>query len=182
MILLVLSLLAIPFISAIIGALLGYAAIYLKVESDPMVESIVALLPSGQCGQCGYPGCRQAAVAMAGGEAAVTICSPGGSMVAQRIAALLGVNLEDNGPQGPVVAAIAAPDCDGCGRCLKQCAFDAIVGATRQLHGVLSEDCTGCGACLAACPNSCISLYADPHLTPAVVKPGLPLRQEADYA
>ncbi|CPR20050.1 RnfABCDGE type electron transport complex subunit B [Brenneria goodwinii] len=179
---LILTLLAIPLISAMIGALLGYASIYLKVESDPMIDSIAALLPSGQCGQCGYPGCRQAAIAIAGGEAAVTICSPGGNMVAQRIADLMGINLDDSGTQGPMVAVIVPQRCDGCGRCSKQCAFDAIVGATRQLHGVLSEDCTGCGSCVSACPNNCIQLYADPHLTPAVAKPGLPLRQEPDYA
>ncbi|MBJ7220846.1 MULTISPECIES: RnfABCDGE type electron transport complex subunit B [unclassified Brenneria] len=179
---LLLSLLVIPLISAMIGALLGYAAIYLKIDSDPMVESIVAILPSGQCGQCGYPGCRPAAIAIASGEAAVTICSPGGNRVAQRIAALMGVNLDNDGTQGPKVAVIAPQTCDGCGRCLKQCAFDAIIGATRQLHGVLSEDCTGCGACVAACPNNCIDLQADPHLTPAIAKPGLPLRQEPDYA
>lgn len=179
---LILTLLAIPLVSALIGALLGYAAIYLKIDSDPMVDNIAALLPNGQCGQCGYPGCRQAAVAMASGEAAVTICSPGGQIVAQRIAALMGVKLDESGARGPMVAVIAAPDCDGCGRCLKQCAFDAIVGATRQLHGVLSEDCTGCGSCVSACPNHCIQLYADPHLTPIVAKPGLPLRQEPHYA
>ncbi|QTF08425.1 RnfABCDGE type electron transport complex subunit B [Brenneria izadpanahii] len=179
---LLLSLLAIPLISAMIGALLGYASIYLKIESDPLVDSIAALLPSGQCGQCGYPGCRQAATAMASGDAPVTICSPGGNMVAQRIAALMGINLDENSVQGPMVAAIVPQTCDGCGRCLKQCAFDAIVGATRQLHGVLSEDCTGCGSCVAACPNDSIQLYADPHLTPVVVKPGLPLRQEPNYA
>ncbi|MCG8707809.1 RnfABCDGE type electron transport complex subunit B [Brenneria sp. 4F2] len=179
---LLLTLLAIPLVSALIGALLGYAAIYLKIDSDPMVDNIAALLPNGQCGQCGYPGCRQAAIAMASGEAAVTICSPGGGVVAQRIAALMGVNLDESSVQGPMVAMIAAPDCDGCGRCLKQCVFDAIVGATRQLHGVLSEDCTGCGSCVGACPNHCIQLYADPHLTPTVAKPGLPLRQEPHYA
>ncbi|MEC5320300.1 RnfABCDGE type electron transport complex subunit B [Brenneria populi subsp. brevivirga] len=179
---LILTLLAVPLVSAVIGALLGYAAIYLKIDSDPLVDDIAALLPNGQCGQCGYPGCRQAAAAMASGEAAVTICSPGGQAVVQRIAALMGVSLDENSVQGPMVALIAASDCDGCGRCLKQCAFDAIVGATRQLHGVLSEECTGCGSCVSACPNGCIQLYADPHLTPAIAKPGLPLRQEPHYA
>ncbi|MCV9877455.1 RnfABCDGE type electron transport complex subunit B [Brenneria izbisi] len=179
---LILTLLALPLISAIIGALLGYAAIYLKIESDPMVDSITALLPSGQCGQCGYPGCRQAAVAMASGEAAVTICAPGGNAVAQRIAALMGVSLDDSETQGPMVAMINPERCDGCGRCLKQCAFDAIIGATRQLHGVLSEDCTGCGSCVDICPQDSIHLYADPQLTPTVAKPALAQRQEPNYA
>ncbi|MFC3395549.1 RnfABCDGE type electron transport complex subunit B [Brenneria rubrifaciens] len=179
---LILTLLAIPLISAMIGALLGYAALYLKVESDPMVDSIVAILPSGQCGQCGYPGCRQAAIAMASGEAAVTLCAPGGSAVAQRIAALMGINLDESSVKGPMVAMINPQQCDGCGRCLKQCAFDAIVGATRQLHGVLSEDCTGCGICVDVCPQGSIHLCADPLLTPTVAKPGLALRQEPNYA
>jgi len=45
-------------ISALFGALLGYASVRFHVESDPIVEQLDALLPQTQCGQCGYPGCK----------------------------------------------------------------------------------------------------------------------------
>ena len=39
-----------------LGGLLGLAARYLKVEGNPVMEQIEALLPGSQCGQCGSPG------------------------------------------------------------------------------------------------------------------------------
>ena len=67
--LLLISLLAIPLLAVAIGSALGYAAIHLKVERDPLIDQINALLPNGQCGQCGFPGCGQAAQAIVDGRA-----------------------------------------------------------------------------------------------------------------
>ena len=58
-------------LAALLGALLGWAARRFRVESDPMVERIERLLPQTQCAQCGYPGCRPYAQAIAAGEAAI---------------------------------------------------------------------------------------------------------------
>ena len=60
------------------GALLGYAAEKFKVEGDPIIDQAEALLPQTQCGQCGYPGCRPYAEAIAAGEAEINRCPPGG--------------------------------------------------------------------------------------------------------
>ncbi len=49
-----------------LGFLLGYAAKFFKVEAAPIVEEIEMMMPGSQCGQCGYPGCRPAAEAIAG--------------------------------------------------------------------------------------------------------------------
>src|SRR5471030_883395 len=167
-------------IGCVIGYLLGYAAIYFKVDKDPRIEAIVALLPNGQCGQCGFPGCAQAAGAMVRGEAPVGACTPGGAALAKRIAVLLDVALDDTEDTGPQVAYIDAQACDGCGRCQKKCNFDAIIGATRQLHGILADDCTGCAGCVSACPLQAIQMRADPLLTPSAAKPRLNIR-EASY-
>jgi len=166
------SLLALPLLAAVVGYALGLAAQYLKVEGDPLAEQIGALLPNGQCGQCGYPGCAQAAEAMARGEAPPTCCPPGGQALAKQLAALLGVSLDASSQKLPQLATIDESACDGCGRCFKQCPFDAIVGATRQLHGVIPDACTGCGQCLSACPHSGIRLYDDPLFALAAPKPG----------
>jgi electron transport complex protein RnfB len=72
--------------------------------------------------------------------------------------------------------------CDGCGRCIKQCTYDAIVGATRQLHGVIADACTGCGACVKVCPHGGVNLYADPALTLQVSKPGTSPAGEWNHA
>ena len=65
-------------IAIVLGLTLGYAAIRFKVEGDPLVEKIDAILPQTQCGQCGFPGCKPYAEAIANGEAEINQCPPGG--------------------------------------------------------------------------------------------------------
>src|SRR5690554_7872096 len=54
-------------LAVVFGALLGFASEKFRVEGDPIVEQIYALLPQTQCCQCGYPGCRPYAEAVAEG-------------------------------------------------------------------------------------------------------------------
>ena len=49
----------------VLGTALGYAAVRFRVEGDPLVEKIDAILPQTQCGQCGFPGCKPYAGAIA---------------------------------------------------------------------------------------------------------------------
>ena len=72
------AILTLTLLSLLLGAGLGYAAIRFRVEADPLVDNIDALLPQTQCGQCGHPGCRPYAEALAAGEAEVNQCPPGG--------------------------------------------------------------------------------------------------------
>ena len=69
-------------LALLFGVLLGYAAIRFKVESDPIVDQLDAILPQTQCGQCGYPGCRPYAQAIANGDS-INKCVPGGSQTIQ---------------------------------------------------------------------------------------------------
>ena len=54
-------------LAVVFGALLGFAAKAFRVEGNPIVEEINALLPQTQCGQCGHPGCRPYAESIAAG-------------------------------------------------------------------------------------------------------------------
>ena len=83
--LMVLGLLALLF-----GAILGYSAVKFKVESDPLVDQIDAILPQTQCGQCGYPGCKPYAEAIANGDE-INKCPPGGEATIKKLADLMGV-------------------------------------------------------------------------------------------
>ena len=71
------------------GALLGWAGRRFRVEGDPMVERIDRLLPQTQCAQCGYPGCRPYAEAIARGDADINQCPPGGDAGVRALAELL---------------------------------------------------------------------------------------------
>ena len=84
------AIIALGALALVFGLLLGYAAIRFKVDGDPMVEKINAILPQTQCGQCSYPGCRPYATAIAAGEADINRCPPGGEAGVRKLAELLG--------------------------------------------------------------------------------------------
>lgn len=66
-----------------------------------------------------------------------------------------------------MVAVIDENNCIGCTKCIQACPVDAIVGATRAMHTVMSDLCTGCNLCVDPCPTHCISLQpVAKHLTP----------------
>ena len=78
-------------LSLVFGAILGFAAVRFKVEGNPIAEQINALLPQTQCGQCGYPGCKPYAEAIAAGDK-INKCPPGGEATIQALAELLEVH------------------------------------------------------------------------------------------
>src|SRR5690606_5894321 len=55
-----------------------------------LAEQVEQLLPRIQCAQCGWPGCRAYAEAIASGRAPINRCPPGGERTVQRLSALLG--------------------------------------------------------------------------------------------
>lgn len=145
-----------------LGLLLAFAARYLKVESSPIVDELEALMPGSQCGQCGFPGCRPAAEAVASGQAPVTLCPPGGSALAEQFARILGVDIDLSGLVEPdlLVAKVSEETCTGCTRCFKVCPTDAIVGAPKQIHAVVADACIGCKKCIDVCPTECLQMHA----------------------
>jgi len=146
----------------ILGLALGYAARRLKVEGNPLVAELEAMLPGSQCGQCGYPGCAGAAQALADGGAPVTLCPPGGRDLVAALAAKLGVEADLSGVREsvPGIAEVREEICIGCTRCYKVCPTDAIMGAAKQIHVVFREACTACGKCVDVCPTE--ALYMRP--------------------
>ncbi len=146
-----------------LGFALGYAAVRFHVESSPLVDKIDAILPQTQCGQCGYPGCRPYAEAIAKGEADINQCPPGGEEGIRKLAELLGVepkplNAAHGQPKPKSVAVIDENLCIGCTLCIQACPVDAIVGAAKQMHTVIASECTGCELCVAPCPVDCIRM------------------------
>ena len=85
------AILAIMLLALIFGLILGFAAIYFKVEGDPIVEQIDRLLPQTQCGQCGFAGCLPYAEAIANGEVDINRCPPGGEATIMALSDLLEV-------------------------------------------------------------------------------------------
>ena len=171
----------------IFGAVLGFASIIFKVEQDPKVPLVRECLPGANCGGCGFAGCDALAEAIAKGNAPVNACPVGGAAVAEKVAAVMGV---EAGSAEKMTAFVKCQgDCDkakskfeyygqddcrfeasisgghkacshGClgdGSCVAACAFDAI----HIVNGVAVVDreaCKACGKCIAKCPHHLIEL------------------------
>ena len=148
------------------GLMLNWASRRFERKDDDVILRIHDLLPKTQCAQCGYPGCRPYAEAIAAGEA-INRCPPGGDKTIAELANLLGrepVPLADDLAEAPVaaVAVIREPECIGCRLCIDACPVDAIIGAPRLMHTVVADLCTGCELCIEPCPVDCIDLITQP--------------------
>lgn len=171
----------------IFGAVLGFASIIFKVEQDPKVPLIRECLPGANCGGCGFAGCDALAEAIAKGDAPVNACPVGGSAVAEKVSAVMGVEVVDSVKMTAFVKCNGTCDkaknkyeyygagdcalenavngghkacsygCLGDGNCVKVCAFDAL-SIVDGVAVVDREKCVACGACIKACPKQLIEL------------------------
>ena len=133
--------------------------------ANDLSERIDALLPQTQCRQCGYAGCRPYAEAVAAGDADINRCPPGGVEVIDALARLLGqvpvpLDASCGVAKAPAVALIDEAWCIGCTLCIQACPVDAIAGAAKLMHTVITAECTGCELCIPPCPMDCIAMVA----------------------
>lgn len=135
-----------------------------------LITQIDLLLPQTQCEQCEFKGCFAYAEAIVNDNAPINRCPPGGDPVIASLSQLLDTpiipldtSLGEYKP--PQVVRIEEEFCIGCLKCILACPVDAIVGAHRLMHTVITDECTGCELCLPPCPLNCIVIEElDPRL------------------
>jgi len=190
------SILVLGVMGLIFAGLLGFAADYFRVEEDPRIGQLMAVLPCGNCGACGFAGCRAFSEKLILGEAGVGGCVAGGAKVGEAIAAIMGVQaaafdrkvatvhcgakIDQRKPKAHYTGigtcfAVNMVDggglacsygCLGDGDCQVVCLFDAI-RMEDGLPVIDPEKCTACGNCVTACPRKIISIR--PQDCPVVV-------------
>lgn len=142
-------------------------------DAPDLAERIDDLLPQTQCTRCGYAGCRPYAEAIASNAVDINRCPPGGDATLVSLAHLTAREATPldvtRGIPGPLrVARIDESACIGCTLCIQACPVDAIIGAAKRMHGVLTALCSGCDLCVAPCPVDCIAMVpAGREWTPA---------------
>ncbi len=141
------------------------------LQTSLLTNRLEDILPQTQCTKCSYPDCRAYAAALATGEVPPNRCPPGGVEGIKRLSAVLApifpqdafelhptIDPECGKERPRPVALIDPKTCIGCTLCIQACPVDAIVGASKQMHVVLSDWCTGCDLCIPPCPVDCITM------------------------
>ena len=175
-------------VGIVVGFGLGIFGEAFKVEVDEKEMAVREELPGNNCGGCGFAGCDALAKAIAAGEAPVNACPVGGAPVAEKIAAIMGVDAAAG------VKKVAFVKCKGtcdkaknqyqysgiedCRKAMvtpgagpKACSYGCMgfgscvkacqFGAIEVIDGIAvvdKEKCVACGACVAACPKNLIEL------------------------
>ncbi|NPV71909.1 MAG: RnfABCDGE type electron transport complex subunit B [Firmicutes bacterium] len=158
---LVIAIIVMGVMGAVFGLLLGFAGKKFYVEVDPRVAQIRGVLPGGNCGACGFPGCDGLAEAIAKGEAPADGCKPGGAAIAAKIAEILGVSVgESNG------RSIARVTCGGDRvNCQNRSAYAGVPSCRAALLAgggfkACEYGCLGLGDCVRACPFGAMRMSA----------------------
>lgn len=142
-----------------LGLGLGYAGKKFAVEVDEREEQIMGVLPGANCGGCGYPGCSGCAAAIVKGEAPVNACPVGGADVAEKVATIMGVTVDESEKLAAFVK------CNGtCENAKEKYIYDGMTdcraAASTQGGGAksCSYGCLGLGTCVSVCKFSALSI------------------------
>ena len=150
-------------LGAALGAALAYAARRFYAPVDPLIESVAAVLPGGNCGGCGFAGCGGFAEAVAAGTAEAGLCAPGGAAVTSLVNRLMGKDAAFDPGARPVAVlhcrkqGVARPvDYLGPATCRAASLPGLSGGPSACRYG-----CLGFGDCLAACPFGALTLGSE---------------------
>jgi Na+-translocating ferredoxin:NAD+ oxidoreductase RNF subunit RnfB len=142
----------------VLGTALGFFKDFFAVPQDPLAAKIREALPGANCGACGFPGCDNYALAIAGGNAGISSCSVGGAALVEKLALITGKTGEAT---KPIVAVLACQGSylhtpqKGIYTGIKNCR-----GAKLATGGTkfCSFGCIGFGDCVKACKFNALSM------------------------
>ena len=152
----------------VFGIVLTFASKIFAVPANPTRDAIREVLPSANCGACGYPGCDGCADAIACGKAPVNACPVGGAEVGAKVAAIMGVEAA-SGADRKVARVICQGDCEAAKVKFVYTGIQDCMAAATVADGFKACQfaCLGLGTCVKACQFDAI--HIDPEKQIAVV-------------
>lgn len=141
------------------GFVLAVVALRFRVPVNPLVERVRSVLPSANCGACGFAGCSAYAEAVVDrADVPVNLCVPGRVSVAKELGTLTGKDV------GTVADRVVIMRCSGTSAYAKQEAIYAGIStcaAAALVFGgpkACKNGCLGLGDCVRACPFNALSI------------------------
>lgn len=174
-------------LTLLFAGVLAFADRKLRVEEDPKITEINALLPGVNCGACGYLSCHDFAEHIVKDNEDPSKCRVVGEEAKHQLMVATGREGGESFPYLPLVHCAAECQnkepvaeykgirkcsssvvlfgggmqcqygCMGFGDCTEACPFDAL-HMVNGLPRVDEEKCTGCGQCEKACPRGIITM------------------------
>lgn len=146
-------------LGVVLAIVLYLVARKFKVEEDPRIDEVEAVMPGANCGGCGFAGCRAFAQScVERGNLDEIFCPVGGNETMKKVAAVLGIEATAKAPMVAVVRCNGTcehrpkvNEYDG----IKSCRVEASLykGETGCPYG-----CLGCGDCVTACSFGALSM------------------------
>jgi Na+-translocating ferredoxin:NAD+ oxidoreductase RNF subunit RnfB len=154
------TIISLSLIALVSSVILYFVAQKFKVIEDPRIDDIQAVLPAGNCGGCGFAGCRNFAEAMVAADTFEGLnCPVGGAEVMSAAAKILGKEAPVVDPLVAVLLCNGTPEnsartskYDGASDC--RISHNLFLGETDCSYG-----CMGYGDCVRAC--SFDAMYMD---------------------
>lgn len=144
------------------GFALAAAAMKFQVVTNPLVERVRDVLPSANCGACGFAGCQAYAEAVAENpDVAPNLCAPGRGVVATQVAELTGKQV------GTVMDRLVIMRCHGTSAYARleaeYAGVQTCAAATLVFGGpkACKNGCLGLGDCVTVCPFGALHLGRD---------------------
>ena len=141
------------------GFTLAAVAMRFQVPSNPLVDRVRSVLPSANCGACGFAGCQAYAEAVVERkDVPVNLCSPGRAPVAKMLGELTGKDV------GSIVDRVVIMRCTGTTAYARQEAIYAGIetcAAAALVFGgpkACKNGCLGLGDCVRACPFQALTI------------------------
>ncbi len=143
----------------LLALVLFFVAKKFRVEEDPRIDEVEAVMPGANCGGCGFAGCRAfAESAVKAPNLESHFCPVGGNEVMAKVAGILGYEVKQKAPMVAVVrcngSCEARPrtnEYDGYRSCKVMASL--YIGETGCSYG-----CLGCGDCVVACRFGAIAM------------------------